>query len=145
MENILPSYFIRRSMPPLAFSKEFYLHDSPLYNIAHALFKDQLIITVDLFNYWRLDHKEGIDPDHIIGNFIFKDVKELKLDPQQIIFYDLEILVVNCEQSAGDLDKIEIIGQLDEGNSSYGVGLPPFIISFKAKEVEWIPLETYFD
>lgn len=123
----------------------FNFHDSPLYNIAYNSHKNELILTIDLCNWAQVDFKKDIDPDHIIGNLIFKNVQDLFLDPSQFNFKFQEILEVSCEGIANGAVKVTFIVTYKEKNSSYMQGDPNFLLSFNSSEVRWVPLESYFD
>ncbi len=125
-------------MDIITFMNRFYLHDCPVANIGHTSFNNQFVITVDLLNYGQFGFRKGIDPDHIIGNFIFKDIRELEVNPKNFTFYWQEILTVKHEKNANDLDKITFVMDVEKPEEI-------FLISFKAKEVEWVPLDTFFD
>lgn len=120
------------------FIKKFNLHDSGLENFGFNLYKNQLVLTVNLCNWAQDDFKQGICPDHIVGNFVFGDVKELDLDPNNVLNTELEILSVDLEDQAGEYSKIAFTIEVGRNEDI-------FLLSFKTKSVEWVPIESYFD
>lgn len=120
------------------FMEQFNLHDSWLENIGFSFFKDQLVLTVILCN-WAQDHfRQGIDEDQVIGNFIFKGVKNIDLDIEFDAEKGLEIMNVSYIQSDEGLDVITFVIEVGKHEDI-------LLLSFQAKEVEWIPLEAYYD
>lgn len=127
------------------FIEQFYLHDSSINNIGYEFFKNQFVITINMCNWMQDNFKEGQDPDHLIGNFIFKDAQEIKECPSGLLLHSNEILEVHLEQSHNDLDKLTFFIMIFDPSTPYKQSKPIVSLSFKAKEVEWIPIESYFD
>ena len=118
-------------MDILNFVKKFDLHDSTIENIGHEFFEGQLIITINLCNWRQLTFENG-QQENVVGNLIFSDISEVEIDPKKFTCDSNEIIEVKHEQS--NRDKIVIIFHAERDKEIVE-------LSFKAKEVEWVPLE----
>lgn len=131
-------------MKILQFIEQFYLHDSSIENIGNDFFKDQLVMTVNLCNWAQKTYRPGIDPDHYIGNCVFKNVTMIAKDPADFVFQSNQILEVNYEVFSGDLVKVNFYLML-LANTSPDKGNPIVALSITATDVEWVAFETYND
>lgn len=132
-------------MKILQFIEQFYLHDSSIENIGNDFFKDQLVMTVNLCNWAQNTYCPGIDPDHYIGNFVFKNVTMIAKDPADFIFESNQILDVNYEVFSEDLVQVTFYIMLLATNTSQDKGNPIVALSITATDVEWAAFETYND
>ncbi len=120
-------------MDILSFMNQFDLHDSGIENIGHEFYEDQLIITINLCN-WRQTSFKDDQKKNIVGNLVFSGVKEIEIEPKHFVVDGNDIINVIHKQQIGDLDKIIIVFLTQEPKG--------FVeLSFKAKSVEWDPLE----
>lgn len=119
------------------FFKESHLKYSLIHNISFNEQESIFCLTLDL-GYWTQDYfQKGVDPEHILGNLIFKNVKNLDLDPKKIKFNFFEIIGFDYE-IIKEYAKVSLVVEIDKDKDV-------LLLSFNAQSVDWIPLETYFD
>ncbi len=119
------------------FKEHFYLKYSLVENIGFEFYKNQLVITLNFAN-WMQETYDQTQPQHIIGNFVFTGVSDIKISQEHFFLSSNEILDLSEEIISKDSNVVDIGFEAPEPEGF-------IVLSFRAQAVDWEPFFSFFE
>ncbi len=119
------------------FKENYYLKYSLIHNVGYEFYDKQLVITIDFANWMQKSYDEN-QPGHTLGNLIFSGVENITISEKNFILNSNEILDLRSELISSDPNIVQIGFMVDEPEGFV-------ILTFKALEVEWLPIFSFFE